>query len=71
MIIGILIDPSPQPKYGFMTWSKLDEEQGLSGGFCQSCLKFAKESHAAGREKLWERLPTLFNLGEWDDLQDE
>ena len=36
---------------------------------CTSCLTEVKRLHQAGREKLWELLPSFFGLPPWDELK--
>ncbi|KAJ7472850.1 hypothetical protein FB451DRAFT_1558974 [Mycena latifolia] len=40
-------------------------------GLCQDCMKGAKKKMAAGRRKMWESLPTFFELPAWDELKNE
>ncbi|KAJ6615349.1 hypothetical protein B0H10DRAFT_2191032 [Mycena sp. CBHHK59/15] len=35
---------------------------------CSSCLETAKKTYANARQDLWNKLPSIFNLGTWDDL---
>ncbi|KAF7351123.1 BTB domain-containing protein [Mycena sanguinolenta] len=35
---------------------------------CENCHKHALESNAAGWRKMWEELPEMFDLPEWDQL---
>jgi hypothetical protein len=36
---------------------------------CTPCLMEAKRLHRAGREKMWELLPSFFGLPPWDELK--
>ncbi|KAJ6545744.1 hypothetical protein B0H19DRAFT_955336 [Mycena capillaripes] len=49
----------------------LAQEDGNSWesfGVCATCLEAAKETYQAAREKLWDDLPSLFELGTWEEL---
>lgn len=35
---------------------------------CQKCLSAIKSQHKEGREKVWEMLPEIFELGTWDQI---
>lgn len=37
-------------------------------GMCASCKTTAKNSHNAGRRKLWQTLPSFFELPKWPEL---
>jgi hypothetical protein len=37
-------------------------------GMCDICVDAAKKSHSEGREKMWDDLPTFFELSEWTEL---
>lgn len=37
-------------------------------GMCDICIDDTKTSHNEGREKMWNDLPTFFNLPEWEEL---
>jgi hypothetical protein len=37
-------------------------------GMCDVCIDDAKTSHNEGREKMWNDLPTFFNLSGWAEL---
>ncbi|KIY50622.1 hypothetical protein FISHEDRAFT_71659 [Fistulina hepatica ATCC 64428] len=39
--------------------------------FCAGALQAMRQSHTAGREDMWERLPRCFDLGTWDELKEE
>ncbi|KAJ6519033.1 hypothetical protein C8R45DRAFT_885281 [Mycena sanguinolenta] len=47
----------------------------LSGGhrfkFCAACTRHATESIAAGREKMWNELPGIFDLPPWNALKND
>jgi hypothetical protein len=47
-----------------------DENEGLWENFsvCPSCLEAAKQCYRATRQKLWDDLPSIFDLGTWEDL---
>jgi len=36
---------------------------------CNPCLMEVKRLHQAGREKIWELLPSFFGLPPWDELK--
>ncbi|KAJ6514919.1 hypothetical protein C8R47DRAFT_961428 [Mycena vitilis] len=40
-------------------------------GFCPLCGQYARESYETGRKKLWEDLPSFFDLPAWDQLKDD
>ncbi|KAJ7147773.1 hypothetical protein B0H12DRAFT_1247043 [Mycena haematopus] len=35
--------------------------------FCDACRRHTTESIAAGRKKLWDELPAIFDLPPWDE----
>lgn len=37
-------------------------------GTCSTCHEAAKTTYQAGRQKLWNNLPSIFNLGTWEEL---
>ncbi|KAH8828656.1 hypothetical protein DL96DRAFT_1013202 [Flagelloscypha sp. PMI_526] len=37
--------------------------------FCSECIKMLEERHEEDRAKLWEALPTFFNLPSWENLR--
>ncbi|KAJ6582028.1 hypothetical protein B0H19DRAFT_1252172 [Mycena capillaripes] len=39
-------------------------------GLCNSCLAEAKDLQAAARQKLWDRLPQMFGLPKWEELEE-
>ncbi|KAF7370411.1 BTB domain-containing protein [Mycena sanguinolenta] len=38
---------------------------------CTACRKHATEAMAAGREKMWQELPQIFDLPPWDQLKND
>ncbi|KAJ7669567.1 hypothetical protein B0H17DRAFT_1335743 [Mycena rosella] len=47
----------------------LDEELAWeSFAVCSSCLDAAKDTYTEDREAVWNRLPSIFNLGTWEEL---
>jgi hypothetical protein len=46
--------------------SEWDEKDGMK--MCKNCATAAKESHNEGREAAWQRLPSIFDLSDWDSL---
>lgn len=51
---------SPHPLEPYLDWQALH--------VCQKCLAAAEAQHKAGREKVWELLPSFFQLGSWADI---
>ncbi|KAJ6589884.1 hypothetical protein DFH09DRAFT_1027021 [Mycena vulgaris] len=41
------------------------------GSLCDACKKQAGESTLSGRRKIWEELPTFFDLPPWSELKNE
>lgn len=39
-------------------------------GMCANCVTTAMEQHAAGRQKIWNLLPSIFELPPWGQLHD-
>ncbi|KAF8957728.1 hypothetical protein BDZ97DRAFT_1737158 [Flammula alnicola] len=39
-------------------------------GFCRPCTLASIEAHEAGRQKVWQELPSYFGLPEWENLND-
>ncbi|KAJ6519012.1 hypothetical protein C8R45DRAFT_1204280 [Mycena sanguinolenta] len=37
-------------------------------GFCAACRQHAKKSLAAGKKKIWQELPQIFDLSPWSEL---
>jgi hypothetical protein len=37
-------------------------------GMCDDCVAASVQKHAAGREKIWSMLPSIFELPLWEDL---
>ena len=40
-------------------------------GMCSACVEAAKASHNEGREKMWEDLPSFFNMTGWTELLEQ
>ncbi|KAF7370305.1 BTB domain-containing protein [Mycena sanguinolenta] len=40
-------------------------------GFCAACTRHIEECMAAGRKKMWEELPGIFDLPPWNELKNE
>ena len=45
-------------------WDPTDENAGL----CQFCVVTSKQLHNEGRTKVWQELPSTFDLPGWDEL---
>ncbi|TFK38969.1 hypothetical protein BDQ12DRAFT_735184 [Crucibulum laeve] len=58
--------PLPEYTRGLEKWT---DELSLYGSLCRPCTDEAKRIHAAGREKMWELLPTFFGLPDWQELK--
>ncbi|KAJ6519075.1 hypothetical protein C8R45DRAFT_950164 [Mycena sanguinolenta] len=43
----------------------------LAPELCPACVQQATESLAAGRRKMWEELPTIFDLPPWSELKND
>ncbi|KAG6849681.1 hypothetical protein H0H93_006299 [Arthromyces matolae] len=52
----------PEPLRPWDRWERL--------GVCQACVKNARKRHESGREGVWQRLPSYFELGTWSRLRD-
>jgi hypothetical protein len=46
----------------FTDWKMLD-------GICPACISKAQMDHQAGRKAIWNRLPKIFGLGTWEDIE--
>ncbi|GLB39532.1 hypothetical protein LshimejAT787_0700420 [Lyophyllum shimeji] len=54
---------SPHPLNQFEDWESLK--------VCVKCLDQTQVQHQRGREKVWKMLPTIFQLGTWEDIHKE
>ena len=52
----------PEPLKPYDRWDKL--------GVCSDCVEEAKRRHEDGREEVWARLPSFFDLDSWDKLKE-
>ena len=52
----------PEPLKPYDRWDKL--------GVCSECVEEAKRKHENGREEVWARLPSFFDLDSWDKLKE-
>jgi len=52
---------APNPLRKYTTWNRLN--------VCSACVAHCQTLHQKGREDVWGRLPELFELGSWDQLQ--
>ncbi|KAF7982517.1 hypothetical protein HWV62_28126 [Athelia sp. TMB] len=60
-------NPTPRPA-GLDYW----EDHTMSGPvLCRSCFEKAQMRHTIGRQEFWEKLPSLFDLPPWAELQKE
>lgn len=57
----------PSPSDQWMLFPFMYTQDGL----CTDCSKLARDEHEAGREKFWQRLPSLFGLPSWTELAKE
>lgn len=55
------------PVQGLEDWNSEWEGNGM----CKYCIEVAQVAHRAGRQKLWDQLPTIFNLPPWEELVKE
>ena len=51
---------TPHPLEIYAKWSSMK--------ICQKCLSQMESQHQAGREKVWKALPSMFDLGSWEDI---
>lgn len=51
---------TPHPLEIYSKWSSMK--------VCQKCLAQMESQHQAGREKVWKALPSIFELGSWEDI---
>lgn len=54
---------SPHPLEEHSGWSALK--------LCSKCLVQIEAQHHAGREKVWEMLPSIFQLGSWEKIHND
>jgi hypothetical protein len=54
---------TPHPLEIYAKWSSMK--------VCQKCLAQMELQHQAGREKVWKALPSIFDLGSWEDIHKE
>ncbi|KAF9522445.1 hypothetical protein CPB83DRAFT_899627 [Crepidotus variabilis] len=52
---------SPHPLREFEGWDRLN--------ICPDCVAYCKQRHLAGRQEVWNHLPTLFELQSWEELK--
>ncbi|KDR78554.1 hypothetical protein GALMADRAFT_243974 [Galerina marginata CBS 339.88] len=57
-IESLRINPHPLEEY--TDWKSLN--------VCIKCQQVTEALHKEGREKVWQKLPSLFQLGTWDDV---
>lgn len=43
---------------------------GLEAGLCAECAPKSRDSHNAGRQRVWEQLPSVFGLPDWEELRE-
>ena len=55
---------NPHPLEEYKDWS-------FPFQICSKCLSAMKLQHKEGREKVWEKLPAIFELGTWDEIARE
>ncbi|EAU89406.1 hypothetical protein CC1G_07632 [Coprinopsis cinerea okayama7 len=56
---------NPHPLGEFDGWTSLERQ------ICSKCLSHQMALHKQGRQKIWEALPTYFELGTWEDIRRE
>jgi hypothetical protein len=56
---------NPHPLEEYRDWGKFPFQ------LCSKCLTSMKLQHKEGREKVWEMLPVIFELGTWDEIAEE
>ncbi|GLB45507.1 putative protein with domain of unknown function (DUF4646) [Lyophyllum shimeji] len=62
---SVFVDKRPDDLTpGFMGWPDKSAKD-----MCQPCRVAAKREHEEGRDKLWEALPSFFDLQAWSDLR--
>jgi hypothetical protein len=54
---------SPHPLEPYTDWPNINT--------CKKCKEQMEKMHRIGREKLWELLPGIFDLGNWKDLRED
>jgi hypothetical protein len=54
---------SPHPLEPYVDWTSINT--------CKKCREQMEKQHRAGREKLWEVLPGIFDLGSWKELKQD
>lgn len=60
---GERLRSNPHPLEAYTKWSELK--------ICPSCQRDFEKRHREAREKFWEALPAVFELGTWNDLRSE
>ena len=56
---------NPHPLEEYKDWGTFPFQ------LCSRCLTAMKARHKEGREKVWEMLPVIFELGTWDEINKE
>lgn len=56
------------PGIPFVIWSEPDWETRLSD-LCATCLRELRKAHQEAREDLWARLPDMYGLPPWEELE--
>jgi hypothetical protein len=54
---------SPHPLGEFDGWANLKQQ------ICTRCMNHQVSLHKMGRQKIWDALPTYFELGSWEDIR--
>jgi hypothetical protein len=54
---------APHPLECYRSWKAL--------GVCDDCVRHIQWKHNNGREKVWEMLPEMLELGSWDKIRKE
>ncbi|TFK17971.1 hypothetical protein FA15DRAFT_604151, partial [Coprinopsis marcescibilis] len=57
----ISLAKAPNPLRQYTRWERL--------GVCGVCVEWSKGVHEDGRREVWERLPSFFELGTWEELE--
>jgi hypothetical protein len=58
--------PLPEPGRTFEKWTDFSP---LVEKLCHNCMKYGREGHSTGRQKVWDQLPSYFGLPDWNELK--
>ncbi|KAF7299315.1 BTB domain-containing protein [Mycena indigotica] len=67
LLLGLALNAPNALIHEFLT--QWDSHDDWSSKVCEKCLIVAKAVHETARQKFWDRLPSFFELPEWEELR--